>query len=306
MLEQPTKLLGALNVEGIAAIEPIFGTDAETGVSVFRNPEVERLQAMIAAARARLAESEADYTKERIVVENLQAQIFRLVRNEYQARDRLKLIIDYRKKFIDTLLRQGDEEAEQIASEYQKAREETDANYDKAAADAARARKLSKEDEEELNSLWKKLVRLFHPDRYANDPTKKTTYENLTADINRARDEGDIERLREIADDSAAFIARQGWAVLGSDEEIQVNNLHKHYAALQVEIVKVLERLSELRESPEYELLTLSKGDARFIEDVANRQKQALAEEIETLEAEAARLNDEIEALTGAEADAIL
>ena len=34
----------------------------------------------------------------------------------------------------------------------------------------------------------------------------------LTAAINRAKDSGDIQTLREIADDPHGFILRQGWA----------------------------------------------------------------------------------------------
>ena len=51
--------------------------------------------------------------------------------------------------------------------------------------------------------LWKKLVKLYHPDRFAHEPDKLATYEKLTAAINRAKEAGDIETLREIAEDPA-------------------------------------------------------------------------------------------------------
>jgi DNA polymerase-3 subunit epsilon len=57
----------------------------------------------------------------------------------------------------------------------------------------------------ELNRLWKKLVKLYHPDCFAHEP-------ELTAAINRAKDSGDIKTLREIAEDPHGFILRQGWA----------------------------------------------------------------------------------------------
>ena len=52
-----------------------------------------------------------------------------------------------------------------------------------------------------MNRLWKKLVKLYHPDRFAHEPDKLATYEKLTAAINRAKDNGDVAALREIAED---------------------------------------------------------------------------------------------------------
>lgn len=61
-------------------------------------------------------------------------------------------------------------------------------------------RRLSDDEESELKSLWRKLVKLFHPDRFADDPEKMATYTKLTGAINAAKDSGDLETLRQIAD----------------------------------------------------------------------------------------------------------
>jgi hypothetical protein len=167
--------------------------------------------------------------------------IFELVREQYQARDRLKLIVEYRRKFLDTLLAEGDEQAEQVANAYREARAESDTNYDKASAAAASQRILSEEDQDALNLLWRKLVKLFHPARFASEPEKKAAFERLTAAINQARDEGNIELLREIADDPNTFILRQGWGALDLTEEVEIKALHKLYASLQLEILNLLE-----------------------------------------------------------------
>ena len=158
---------------------------------------------------------------------------------------------------------------------------------------------MSEEDQDELNLLWKKLVSLFHPDRFAGVREKKAAYESLTASINQARDEGNIELLREIADDPNAFMLRQGWGALDLREEVQVKALHKLYAALQLEIVNLLEMLNQLHESPEYELLTLSERNPQFVEVVAEQQRKAIIEEIATMKEEAARLQSEIDDLAG-------
>ncbi|MGO9771965.1 MAG: exonuclease domain-containing protein [Roseiarcus sp.] len=275
---------------------PPLGSD----VTLYRNPEVERLQALISSARSRLAELQSAYTKDKVAVDHIQAQLFKLVREQYQARDRIKLIIKYRRKFLDTLMAEGDEQAEHVANEYREARAESDTNYDKASAAAATQRILSEEDQRALNLLWKKLVRLFHPDRFANEPEKKVAFEKLTAAINQARDEGNIELLREIADDPDGFVLRQGWGALNLTEEIEIKALHKLYASLQLEILNLLEILNRLHESPEHELLTLSQKKPQLVEEVAGQQRKAIADEITALNKEAARLQREIDELSGA------
>jgi DNA polymerase III epsilon subunit-like protein len=275
---------------------PSLGND----VTLYRNLEVDRLQAFIVSARSRLAELQSAYTKDKRAVDHTQAQIFELVREQYQARDRIKLIIEYRRKFLDALVAEGDEQAEQVANEYREARAESDTNYDKASAAAASQRILSAEDQATLNLLWRKLVKLFHPDRFASEPEKKAAFEKLTAAINQARDEGNIELLREIADDPDGFMLRQGWGALNLTEEVEIKALHKLYASLQLEIVNLLEMLNQLHESPEHELLTLSQKKPQLIEEVAAQQRKAISDEIAALNEEAARLQREIDELSGA------
>ncbi|MGH6839915.1 MAG: hypothetical protein ACREDT_14175 [Methylocella sp.] len=283
------------------AFRPSPGSD----VTLYRNLEIERLQALIASARSRLAELGSAYTKDKRAVDYIQAQIFKLVREQYQARDRIKLIIEYRRKFLDALIAEGEEQAEQVANEYKEARAESDTNYDKASAAAASQRILSEEDQAALTLLWRKLVKLFHPDRFASEPEKKAAFEKLTAAINQARDEGNIELLREIADDPDGFMLRQGWGALDLTEEVEIKALHKLYASLQLEIVNLLEMLNRLHESPEHELLTLSQKKPQLVEEIAEQQRKAISDEIAALIEEAARLQREIDELSGAEDNAI-
>jgi hypothetical protein len=78
-------------------------------IAVHINLEAEQLQKLIAQARTRLADLEAAYTKDRRAVDLIQATIFNLVRPHYQTRDRLQLIVDYRKKYLRSLLKNGEE-----------------------------------------------------------------------------------------------------------------------------------------------------------------------------------------------------
>src|ERR1035437_8041449 len=185
-----------------------------TSPVIYASPELEQLRQLVAGARARLAELETDYTKEKSRVDAVQAVLFRHLREHYQKRDRLRLIIDYRQKFLDLLTRGDSEAAKQAEENFEQARASSDKDYEEMAAAMDKKKQLNAEQEAELTQLWKKLVKLYHPDRFANEPDKLETYHKLTAAINQAKDNGDIETLREIAEDPHGFILRQGWAKL--------------------------------------------------------------------------------------------
>ena len=200
---------------------------------VYTNPELEELRQLVAGARAQLAGLETDYTKEKSRVDAVQAVLFRLLREHYQKRDRLRLTVDYRRNFLDSLTRGNAEEAKQAERNFEQAKTQSDKDYEELAAAADKKKQLTAEQEAELTQLWKKLVKLYHPDRFANEPDKLETYHKLTAAINQAKDNGDIELLREIAEDPHGFILRQGWANLDfSDEEelTQLRRLHETLA----------------------------------------------------------------------------
>jgi DNA polymerase-3 subunit epsilon len=273
--------------------------NAKSGIIVYVNVEVGQLQKLIAQARSRLAELETAYTKDRRAVDLMQAKIFNLVRPHYQARDRLKLIVDYRQKYINSLLKDGEEEAVQVAEEYKNAKAQSDANYEQAARSASNQKELTANEEEELKALWKKLVRLYHPDRFAQQADKIETYEKLTSVINRAKEDGNVDLLREIATDTAAFILRQGWTTLDFADEVELKSMRKLYAMLQREIVDILDTTNRLRESAEFELYSLSEERPELLEQVANDQINCIAAEIAKLELEAARLKDDIAELSG-------
>ena len=85
---------------------------------IYVSPELEQLRQLVAGARAQLAELETDYTKEKSRVDAVQAVLFRLLREYYQKRDRLRLAVDYRRKFLDSLMRGNAEEAKQAETEF--------------------------------------------------------------------------------------------------------------------------------------------------------------------------------------------
>ncbi len=271
----------------------------ETGISISEHPELKTVRTLVDAARARLAELEATYTIEKAKVDSLQASLFKRLRVHSKERDRLRLVVNYRKQFLEVLLRQGDTEAEQVEQEYRQAKARSEQEYEETAQTLAARRELSEEEQTELRKLWKKLVGLYHPDRFAHEADKLETYGKLTAAINRAKDSGDIETLRQIASDPHGFILRQGWASLDFRDEEQVTRLQKLLESLELEILRVLEATKQLRESPEFELYELVVRKPEMLDSVVAKQTALLEKEIRSLASEAERLGSEIEELTG-------
>jgi DNA polymerase-3 subunit epsilon len=191
------------------------------------SPELEELRQLVAGARARLASLETDYTKEKSRVDVVQAVLFRLLREHYQKRDRLRLTVDYRQKFLDSFIRDNTDEAEQAENDLDQAKAKLDEDYEELAAAADKKKQLTAEQEAELTQLWKKLVKLYHPDRFANQPDKQETYNKLTAAINQAKDNGDIETLCEIAEDPEGFLFRKGWATLDFSDKAELTQLRR-------------------------------------------------------------------------------
>ena len=207
--------------------------------------------------------------------------------------------MDDRKKFLDSFVRGGDEEAKQAETHYEQARAQSDRDYEETAATVARQKELSADEAAELGRLWKKLVKLYHPDRFAHEPDKLETYAKLTAAINRAKDDGDIGTLREIADDPHGFIRRQGWAGLDFSDGAELAQLRRLHETLQLEIISVLEALNRLRASPDYELCQLSERKPGVLEELAAERARVLEKESGELAKEAERLAGEIEELGG-------
>lgn len=272
---------------------------AEPGLIPYISPEAEELQARIAAAREQLAELDAEYTEEHQAVAVVESQLFLLLRPSYEKRDQLQLRIDYRRRFLDALLREGEDEAAKVAEEHQQASQESQRAYEEAGREASDASNLNPEEQQELRSIYRRLAALYHPDRYAQDPARQSVYETLMKLINSARDAGWVERLREIARDANGFLISLGLTALDLHEDSELDKLQQLVEKLTAKIQEVQESLDQLRQSSGYELWQLSLKDPDFINRIAADQINDLQAEIAKLEAEADALAAEIEELTG-------
>ena len=291
----PQSAMGVATNNDAAASEWPDGS----AVVLYLSPQKAELQRLIDAARERLTTLEADYTAQKHAVDAALAQLFQALRPHYQRRDQLQLNVDFRRKYLDALMQAGDEEAEQVAQAHAQARQQTNAEYEQAGAEAASKHALTDEQAQEMQGIWRKLVRMFHPDRCMDDPEKRKAHEWLTAEINQARDRGDIQRLREIAQNPDAFLLKQGMAPLSQDDSTDVLRLRTLLDSLQQRVLESLEALNDLRETSGYELQQRIQQDSDFFAATVAEHIQALEAEMAALETEAAQLADEIEGVTG-------
>jgi len=82
-------------------------------------------------------------------------------------------------------------------------------------------------------------------------------------------------------------------------EEAELGKMSNLLETLELEIFAVLEALNQLRESADYELTCLAEREPGLLAGVAKAQAEALGEESQKLETEAAELAEEIAGLTG-------
>jgi DNA polymerase-3 subunit epsilon len=279
--------------------EDAGGTSIAAGLVVFQHAEKELYQRLVEASRNRLAELELEYGIEKSKVDSIRSKLFAVLRATYQERDRLRLLVQFRKAFIDRLLAEGEEAAGATAGDYQRESAEKDREYDSTASALEGKRELNEDETARLKQLWKKLVRMFHPDLHEHDPEKRKTYELLTQAINEARDRGDIELLERIAKDPQAFILKQGWASISLDAERGLKELRSLYEHLQARILAMIETLDELRASAEMEIFREVEQDEQVIDRIAAAQREELEQEIAALEKQARAREEEIEELVG-------
>ena len=128
------------------------------------------------------------------------------------------------------------------------------------------------------------------------------THTLLTGAIHTAKDSGDLETLRQIADDPAGYVMRHGWTAIDLGDTDELEQLQKLFNSLEAEIIAVIEATDALKESPDYELYQITEREPEVFERVIEQQIAGLTEEVTLLKTEAGRLEREIEELGGADA----
>ena len=283
-------------------VDSDFGTSvteqAGTNIVVHRDPQRSVLERLIEQARLRLADLQAQYTRDLHASHAVMASLFERMRPLFEQRDQLRLLVEYRRRYLERLTNDGEHVAARTAEQYEHAQAHTRREYEQAAeASASQTRILTQEEEAELRTLWRKLVRLFHPDRH--DPRKRALYDQLTAIINRARDECDIQRLREIAEDPNGFLARMGLGEMGDAAERTLDGLRDIHDALQGQIMELMDKLEELYDGDGWKLYQLSTQDDNWLDATTPSHQVELKKQIEQLQRQADQLAQEIAEITG-------
>ena len=283
----------------VSAPNGAAGSAPDAGLIIYTDPAIEELKQLVDTARTRLAEVEAGYMTARTWTDFVKSRLYTLLRDQYRRRDRLKRLVEYRRRYIETLLQDGEEAAGSIADAHGVAQASLDADYEALDQDADSRVEPTPEQEQAIKMLWLKLVKTYHPDHYADEPEKRTRSNQLMQAINQAKDKGNVTALQEIADDPEGFVRRQGWGTLALDDDDDLNRLRHLYEGLQAQIISLLDRLNDLQESPAFDIYRRVEVEPDILEEMAERQGAVLDKEIAELEAEAQQLAAEIEELTG-------
>ena len=283
----------------VSAPNGAAGSAPDAGLIIYTDPAIEELKQLVDAARTRLAEVEAGYMTARTWTDFVKSRLYTLLRDQYRRRDRLKRLVEYRRRYIETLLQDGEEAAGSIADAHGAAQASLGADYEALDRDADSRVEPTAEQEQAIKMLWLKLVKTYHPDHYADESEKRTRYNHLMQAINQAKDKGNIIALQEIADDPEGFVRRQGWGTLALDDADDLNRLRHLYEGLQAQIITLLDRLNDLQESPAFDIYQRVEVEPDILNEMAERQGAVLDTEIAELEAEAQQLAAEIEELTG-------
>jgi DNA polymerase-3 subunit epsilon len=114
---------------------------------IYASPELEQLRQLVVGARSQLAELEVEFAKEKSRVDVVQAVLFRLLRGHYQKRDKLRLTLDYRRKFLDSLTRGNRQAGMDAAKDYEQAKTQSDKDYEELSAAADKKKNLTAEQE---------------------------------------------------------------------------------------------------------------------------------------------------------------
>lgn len=274
-------------------------TAKRTDLLCYVDLKAEEYEQLIAFARARLADLSTEYIELNRKIDVHNSALFDLVKDHYRERDRIALVIEYRQQFLDKLMSEGEDEAEEIIKEYRRAQEEQEQEFEEAIKQLTETFDLTEDEKKQIKKLFGKLVRLFHPDRYRDEPEKQIIYEKLISVINDARDASDIELLQEISENPDAFIAKQGWKKISIKDDASAANLKKLYEEIELEIVSRIEALNTLRNTSDYYLLIYCEDNPGRLADVSQQRIDALNKQISEFNADADRLKIEIEEITG-------
>lgn len=266
---------------------------------VYLQAETENLKTQIELSKERVIELESELTETFNNINVIDSKLYALLRDEYKLIDELKLLVEHREQYIEKLLSEGEEAAEQTLEEFNEKTGQHNQDYEEADAFCSVQKSLCNEEKQELRKLFKKLMRLFHPDRFAGNEDAYRSYTVLSQLINEAKQESNLSLLKEIANNPEKFIRDNGLESLDLSDESDFDKLVKLHQSLQIRILELIEQLDGLKDASSFKLYLQTLTEPEHIERVALKKKLMLNDEVEELERRASELKTQIEELEG-------
>ena len=121
----------------------------------WESPKVAKLKPLIEAERARLAKVETEYAILKSKIDPIRFTIFKALRPLYQEQDLLRLKIEFRKSFLDALIRGGEEEKKIFEEKYREAEEAKRYEYSKTENELSSKKELRQGEQIRLAQTWK-------------------------------------------------------------------------------------------------------------------------------------------------------
>ena len=284
----------------------IENSSAFRSITIYTHPQKAKLQHLVAISRDHLARVEAAYHLDQNTVEAFHKEVYRQLRLLYEREQRLRRLVEYRELYLDTLTKEGEDPAKEIEEEYQRISFSDEDDFSQTARQIESKAILNEAEQDEMKTLYRKLMKLYHPDQYMMDESKRKAYENISSLINKAKEDHDLETLRILGSNPERILNPEGLKLRDFEEDEDIARLQRLYESLQADILATLEKHNSLRESTDFELATAFNENPSSLAPFLARQTDALTQSIQSLEDKAQSLAEEIESLTGTTTTIIL
>lgn len=263
------------------------------GLVIFVSFEKKQLVRLVEWERSQLADIEKQFDFLRHEIEKVKYVIREKLHEHYKKRDSLRLKVKYLQIRIDMYMQPTDKIVDDIDLEYKSEEEKLNQAYEETRRQP-KQRTETEENPAEVNEIYRKLAKLYHPDRQSNNVSRKS-HEQFMKIINRARSSNNLKLLKEIAEDPRGYCLRNDIDQIGSEVDEDLEYLRRLYKHLQKRRFAGLSELSELKESDDFELYQHSLRQPKFMEMVAKSQQTEIERECESLEFTKVKLQRELD-----------
>ncbi len=261
-------ILDALAAHRYTEADQLIGDLLSSGVRLaeWTDPEVALLEAELTRVTAELADLETEQAE-------LEHQMARFHAAHAAALgDRIATILRMRLDVLKRRIRADPEAAEEMRAAEEEFREFTQDNETRRKEDARTEWKLSAEEQQEMRNLFRSASRRCHPD--LAKPGQEEAAAAMFREVRKAYEEGDLSRLRALADQAVTGFATESSVGVGRGAQLRAR-----IAAIREAMARASRALSALKESETYRIMTTCGDYADFFE----RQAAVLDEEISAL-----------------------